>query len=88
MRTTIAQTSENRVTLKWSHEDTGEPQTREFFAPIDGGYVYADNGSQACEFLSFRGPTLHWEPKHGPLVKMIRREYQRAYARRYQETGD
>ena len=62
-------------------EGDGKVVHTTYWAPSGGGYVRdvttqpGTLGRQVCEGLSYMGNTLLWAPSHGPLVKLIRREY-------------
>ena len=52
-----------------------------FWAADGGGYVYRETkdrpgqlGSQVCDGLVDRGPTLYWRPSMGDFATFIRRE--------------
>lgn len=79
MRTTIKSDTDNRCTLRYRDEHTGETITRDFFTVVEGGYVLEDwqRAREVCEELSDRGATLIWRPttKTPTLAVVIRREY-------------
>jgi hypothetical protein len=79
----------NRATITadlWLTRD-GEPETREFWAPSLGGYVYhitaerpGTLGAQVCALMGDAGMTLMWEPGRGPLADLLRKHLRLAYA--------
>lgn len=63
--------------------DPGGTVTWKFWARPRGGYVYRIAGSrdqQVCDGLYEMGDTLRWDPRSGPLVKLIRREWRKRVA--------
>ena len=82
MTTTMRLTTDagypNRCTLRYADAYTDVVETRDFFAPADGGYVKENWSSprQVCGNLSGGGATLTWNPKRdAALADLIRREY-------------
>jgi hypothetical protein len=77
----------NRCTLRYE-TDLGDVVERDFFAPLEGGYV-RENWSQprqVCERLSSGGATLVWNPKRdATLADLIRRERAAAMRRERSE---
>ncbi len=61
---------------------------REFWAPAGGGYVREIDaehpgtlGRQVCEGLHHMGNTLSWDPRSGPLSRLIQKENAKARAK-------
>ncbi len=78
-RTKIESVSSNQAKITYYDDLSDEIVTREFFAPISGGYVREASASypQVCERLYNTGNTLEWYPKYGGLITSIRREWRR-----------
>lgn len=84
----------NIATIRYQDRrwETGEMKTvtREFWAPLEGGYIYdvtlrpGTLGNQVCDGLASRGSTLRWSGK-GDLVETIRREARKFFAQREKE---
>lgn len=88
MRTVFKSLAPNRCTIAhdaeylFSDGPVVERDTDEYWAPSEGGYVryvtFAKPGTlgrQVCEGLGYQGNTLRWNPSNGPLVNLIRAEY-------------